>query len=766
LNKTNIAEGQSTLKMTLSVLKWPAWLAGVVVLGAFLLGIATDAVGSADHTVNILAPPLLLLMLWNVVVYVLIVAHSLSKSRHFKLPKLETSEAIALARGKTTMHWAAAALALGAMLAMYWRGLVFDYRAIWQSTFLSAQSAHQMIHFVLAPAAWIAGLFGGISFPDIASFEQLRAPASQGENAARWIHWYAITVFIVVLLPRSLLALWSHYQVQKLKMGQANAASKTAAKIGKMGAAGAVGGVLKDSQAASSQHSEQQTYASVQTIALSLVAHTNVGKTTLARTLLGRDIGEVRDAEHVTHTAERHVLVEAQHLDVLERLELWDTPGFGDSERLAKRLAQAGNPIGWFLSEVWDRFQNRAFWYSQRAVRHILDESDVVLYLVNASESPEDVSYLDAELKVLDLIGKPVIVLLNQVGELTTPQQADAELLRWKTRLTEGSKAASKAKCVKEVLLLDAFTRCWVQEKRLLDAVAASLLNVTNKQPTKLQEQFARLGNAWQQRNLQRWHASMNVLAQRLCRAAFDKETINEAGWSSKLKEAGAALGKAMGVGNGDNTPKTLAMQALSKRLDADIRSNMNTLIALHQLDGQAGSAVLTRLAQHYAVQAPKSEGKAALWGGVVTGALVGLKADILSGGLTLGGGMLAGGVLGALGGAGLARGYNLVKGIETPTLAWTHEVLDDLARSALLGYLAVAHFGRGRGEWTQTEPPAFWVERIEAALAPQWGKLHAVWEKSRTADAASCQTELNTILIQTSQAVLQSLYPEAETLQ
>jgi predicted GTPase len=29
---------------------------------------------------------------------------------------------------------------------------------------------------------------------------------------------------------------------------------------------------------------------------LSLVSHTNVGKTTLARTLLGRDVGEVRDA--------------------------------------------------------------------------------------------------------------------------------------------------------------------------------------------------------------------------------------------------------------------------------------------------------------------------------------------------------------------------------------------------------------------------------------------------------------------------------------
>ncbi|MBA3625889.1 MAG: GTPase domain-containing protein, partial [Methylibium sp.] len=115
------------------------------------------------------------------------------------------------------------------------------------------------------------------------------------------------------------------------------------------------------------------------TIALSLVSHTNVGKTTLARTLLQHDIGEVRDEAHVTLEAERHTLIEAPGG---ERLELWDTPGFGDSVRLAKRLAQSGNPIGWFLGEVWDRFRDRAFWSAQRAVRNVLEEADVVLYLV------------------------------------------------------------------------------------------------------------------------------------------------------------------------------------------------------------------------------------------------------------------------------------------------------------------------------------------------------------------------------------------------
>ena len=45
------------------------------------------------------------------------------------------------------------------------------------------------------------------------------------------------------------------------------------------------------------------------TVSLSLVSHTNAGKTTLARTLLGRDVGEVRDEAHVTEQADRRAHV-------------------------------------------------------------------------------------------------------------------------------------------------------------------------------------------------------------------------------------------------------------------------------------------------------------------------------------------------------------------------------------------------------------------------------------------------------------------------
>ncbi|WP_280154678.1 DUF3482 domain-containing protein [Piscinibacter sp. XHJ-5] len=474
-------------------------------------------------------------------------------------------------------------------------------------------------------------------------------------------------------------------------------------------------------------------------ITLSLVSHTNAGKTTLARTLLGRDIGEVRDEAHVTLEAERHTMVEAPQG---ERLELWDTPGFGDSVRLAKRLERAGNPIGWFLTEVWDRFRDRAFWSSQRAVRNIVDEADVVLYLVNASEAPQDAGYLEAELRVMALIGKPVIVLLNQLGPPASPQEEAAEVERWR-----GALHASP--CVRAVLALDAFARCWVQEGRLLDAVASAL-------PADRQAAMQHLHGAWRERGRATWHASMAVLAQRLCRAALDREALPPADWTGRLSELGAALGLRR---DGPVTPRERAMQTLAERLDADIRQSTDRLIALHGLGGHASEIVLQRLAEHYAVEEPVSEGKAALWGGVVSGALAGLKADIASGGLTMGGGLLAGGVIGALTAAGAARGVNLLRGVEVATIAWDEAVLDDLARSALLGYLAVAHYGRGRGDWTPSEHPPFWRDAVAEVVAPRRAALQDIWARR---DRPDLEAALQAWLVDASAALLKRLYPAA----
>ena len=448
------------------------------------------------------------------------------------------------------------------------------------------------------------------------------------------------------------------------------------------------------------------------TLSLSLVSHTNVGKTTLARTLLGRDIGEVRDEAHVTEAAESQLLIESPQGD---RLLLWDTPGFGDSLRLAQRMALAGNPIGWLLTEVWDRWRDRAFWSSQRALRHVWEQCDVVLYLVDASQAPEDVGYLDAELRVLALTGKPAIALLNQLG---VPGDDAALEARWRQRL-EGAQG------VRAVLPLDAFSRCWVQEGVLWQAVAPLL-------PPAQRAAFDRLQAAWRERQLGQWHASMAELARRLVRAALDTQPVESDGWRASVQAVGGRLGQLLGWrDDAGDAPQQRAMTALADRLDDDVRQSTDTLIALHGLDGRAGSEVLAKLAHHYALRQPLDEGRAAIWGGVLTGAVAGLKADIASGGLTLGGGLLAGGVIGALAAAGAARGVNRVRGMSQPELRWDPRVLDALLASAVLGYLAVAHYGRGRGAWVAQAPPAAWVVAVDAAMARQHAPLQALWQRS-----------------------------------
>lgn len=480
-----------------------------------------------------------------------------------------------------------------------------------------------------------------------------------------------------------------------------------------------------------------------QTVALSLVAHTNVGKTTLARTLLRRDIGEVRDEAHVTLAAERHTLVEAP---TGERLELWDTPGFGDSVRLAERLRRATHPVGWFLNEVWDRLRDRALWSSQRAVRNVIEQADLVLYLVNAAEQPADAAYVDAELEVLDLLGKPVIVLLNQTGPPRPAAQEAKDLQRWRAH-------CSGHAAVRDVLALDAFARCWVQETVLQRAVAQAL-------PQAARATFEPLRAAWTARLEAAWRDSMQALAAQLANAALDREVIRGGGWTGRVRELGAALGLRIDAAG---TPREQAMAALAERLDAGVRGATDQLIRIHGLPGHAAQTVLMRLAEHYAVREPLSEGRAAVWGGVVAGALAGLKADIASGGLTMGGGLLAGGVLGALGAAGLARGVNLLRGAQEPTLAWTDAVLDGLARSALLGYLAVAHFGRGRGAWTESESPAFWADAVDTVLATHHEALQRLWsQRAEATTPAALQAGLAAWFTETSRALLQRLYPDA----
>ncbi len=242
----------------------PRWLTASVVLATLGLGLAADAVGSAGR-IHLLAPPLVALLLWNLGVYAVLVLagpwswwlsrqrarvlgrpSSTSAATRLLVPERHTGplrsawqralarttslaslglrrwdavsggEAIARALTSTwpigsrlwsartayLLHLGAAALAIGAIGSLYARGLAFEYRAGWDSTFLSPDQALALVSTLLGPASALTG----IALPDATAFAALRLSVGPGENAARWIHLWSATLSGAIVLPRLVLA--------------------------------------------------------------------------------------------------------------------------------------------------------------------------------------------------------------------------------------------------------------------------------------------------------------------------------------------------------------------------------------------------------------------------------------------------------------------------------------------------------------------------------------------------------------------------------
>jgi hypothetical protein len=213
------------------------WIAPLGAILAFVIG-ALGADISPSQRINLLAPPVLALLAWNLAVYAALVAAVMIPRRGRAptgplrqalvawlgelTPRLRESvaprpivaafrrfatdwPALALPlwqrRAARLLHVGAAMLAVGAIAGLYVRGIALEYRAAWQSTFLDAGAVAHLLAIVLAPGAWLTG----IPVPDAAHLATVGA-GSAGENAAPWIHLYAGTLLLVVVVPRLLLA--------------------------------------------------------------------------------------------------------------------------------------------------------------------------------------------------------------------------------------------------------------------------------------------------------------------------------------------------------------------------------------------------------------------------------------------------------------------------------------------------------------------------------------------------------------------------------
>ena len=238
----------------LRVTRFPGGAVWILVAIAGLAGLATDALGP-ERRINILSVPILGLIAWNLAVYAaLAVAAAVRASRHGPRAGTERDGAasrllasfadwrarrrlgargraaelarraatsylgrwrpavapLVAARVRLLLHLGAALLAVGVLIGAYSRGIAFEYRATWESTFLGPRELRAVLVPLLGPASALLGQ----RIPTPEALAELRAPSSG--DAAPWIHRYAVATGMFVLVPRALLAALAWRRARRL----------------------------------------------------------------------------------------------------------------------------------------------------------------------------------------------------------------------------------------------------------------------------------------------------------------------------------------------------------------------------------------------------------------------------------------------------------------------------------------------------------------------------------------------------------------------
>lgn len=213
----------------------PGFWAALPLLALFA-GALLDRIAD-PHRVDLLSAPLLFIIGWNVLAYLVLLVWALIPGRKSgwagqgllrrlsvgkaaiprKLPGALSSgltnfmaewavlsEPLTRARLARTMHLSAAAFALGAVLSLYARGLLTEYVAGWESTFLDATQVHTLLSWLFAPVLLLFPFLQGFSLADIESLRFGTGVSSAGGE--RWVHLYGATILLLVVLPRLIMA--------------------------------------------------------------------------------------------------------------------------------------------------------------------------------------------------------------------------------------------------------------------------------------------------------------------------------------------------------------------------------------------------------------------------------------------------------------------------------------------------------------------------------------------------------------------------------
>ena len=235
-----IADHASTRDAAVAALRQPGarwrWLARGLPLAALLLGLVIDRIANA-HRVDLLSPPLLLVLAWNLAVYLLIAWQAWRPSRpgawlqglrhlgrrggarglagriaaDFHARWLAHMAGALQQRAACVLHLCAAAWGAGIALSLLLRGLVVRYQFGWESTFLDAAQVHAIVSVLFWPLTTLFGL-APFTLPEIAATQNFAGEGGAGVGGARWVWMYVGLLLQAVVLPRLALAAWARWR--------------------------------------------------------------------------------------------------------------------------------------------------------------------------------------------------------------------------------------------------------------------------------------------------------------------------------------------------------------------------------------------------------------------------------------------------------------------------------------------------------------------------------------------------------------------------
>ena len=305
---------------------------------------------------------------------------------------------------------------------------------------------------------------------------------------------------------------------------------------------------------------------------LSLVSHTNVGKTTLVRTLLRQRHRRGRGPA-ARHRRGREARAD-RHAARATRLRLWDTPGFGDSARLLKRLRASGEPDRLVPHPGVGPLHRPAFLLQPAGDPQCdASESDVVLYLVNAAEEPAAAGYV----------------------ENGAARSSAGSASRWCVLLNQmGPRARREAEAVEEAALEPAPRRPSRVDARAIGARCLRALLGAGGPAARRRRRCARRGRsarrssgcarAWRARNLAAFDAAMRSIAMPARRAP--PSTVKRGRARASARSARRWFASLVRDGDKPDPVTERAMNMLARRLDQAVRENTDRLIALHGFVG------------------------------------------------------------------------------------------------------------------------------------------------------------------------------------